>query len=390
MLINKNLELLEHYIEGHAYKGYDPYDILNSPFKLLKSKRYIAAVAIQISKRVPFNIRPLLGIKCSYNPKALGLILKTYSLLFLKEQKRITKENADKIFKLIGDCKTDGYSGACWGYNFDWATPGSFLPAYSPSVVVTAFIVDGLYQYYSVFRDEDAKRMIISSAEYVLKDLKPRSSTFGLYIPYTEASSGICYNASLLGAEILIRAYALTGNKEYRNLVVDITETVLGRQKPDGHWKYSVDSETGIERDQVDFHQGFVLVSLYNILKFSGIQHWPTLTDALQRGLQFYFTHQFDSSGQAYYRLPRKLPADIHHQAQGIITGALMSEYNSTSLQFANRIADWTVKNMQDKKGFFYYRYYGLFKNRISYMRWAQAWMFLALTILRNENDETN
>ena len=49
------------------------------------------------------------------------------------------------------------------------------------------------------------------------------------------------------------------------------------------------------------------------------------------------------------------------------------------------------IENMFDKKGFFYYQQWPFITNRISYMRWSQAWMFLALSSLilkMKENDE--
>ena len=57
---------------------------------------------------------------------------------------------------------------------------------------------------------------------------------------------------------------------------------------------------------------------------------------------------------------------------------AIEAEY----LKFSETIAQWTIKNMQDKKGFFYYRKLKTHTNKISFMRWSQAWMFLALTEL--------
>jgi hypothetical protein len=37
---------------------------------------------------------------------------------------------------------------------------------------------------------------------------------------------------------------------------------------------------------------------------------------------------------------------------------------------------------MQDKKGYFYYQKFPFFTNKISYMRWGQAWMLLAISSL--------
>jgi hypothetical protein len=40
------------------------------------------------------------------------------------------------------------------------------------------------------------------------------------------------------------------------------------------------------------------------------------------------------------------------------------------------------MANMWDERGYFYYRVLRFLTIRISYMRWSQAWMLLALTTL--------
>ena len=59
-----------------------------------------------------------------------------------------------------------------------------------------------------------------------------------------------------------------------------------------------------------------------------------------------------------------------------------MSEFSKEYLSFAGKISDWTMDNMYDnKRHYFYYRKFKFYINKIPYMRWSQAWMFLALSI---------
>ena len=48
--------------------------------------------------------------------------------------------------------------------------------------------------------------------------------------------------------------------------------------------------------------------------------------------------------------------------------------------QTANIKINMAIENMQDKSGYFYYRKYPLFTNKIPFIRWAQGWMMLALS----------
>ena len=75
------IELLCSYIEAEDFKGYDPYDALMgwTDFRLLG--RMVPAIQVQIQKRNPVNLRPLLGIPKMHNAKAMGLFLHAWLLL---------------------------------------------------------------------------------------------------------------------------------------------------------------------------------------------------------------------------------------------------------------------------------------------------------------------
>ena len=57
---------------------------------------------------------------------------------------------------------------------------------------------------------------------------------------------------------------------------------------------------------------------------------------------------------------------------------------SSGAKHFAKKIAGWTIINMQDENGYFYYQKWPFFTNKISYMRWNQAWMMFSLSLLIN------
>jgi hypothetical protein len=72
-------------------------------------------------------------------------------------------------------------------------------------------------------------------------------------------------------------------------------------------------------------------------------------------------------------------PIDIHSPAQLIITLAKLGKFNEYK-NLAEKVISWTIDNMQSDKGYFIYQINKYFSSRISYMRWAQAWMFYALS----------
>jgi hypothetical protein len=384
--VYKALDSVTNYCENENFYGYDPYDTLNSFIPFRKTGKYLSAVAIQIQKRNPINVRPFLGVKKGINPKAMGLFLKAYSILYKKTGNKNYLEKADWIFQWLQNNYSTGYSGHCWGYNFDWASPGSYLEACTPSVVVTSFVIDGVFEYYKTTKDAKAVEIIESASNYITNDIPVLKLDTGISFSYTHLSKGACYNASLLAGEILTKANTIKNNEESLKLIEGAISFVLSMQKTDGSWYYSYDPEKRIERKQIDFHQGFILVSLQNILDLTGIMH-DEIETAISRGLRFYREEQFFNNGRSLWRLPKKWPVDIHNQSQGIITFSRLRNYDSNYLDFSNKIAGWTIENMQSPKGYCYYRKTPFYTNKISYMRWSNAWMMLALAELMYAND---
>ena len=140
--ISPSYKRLKSYCELENYKGWDPYDGLNS--KLFQSLPFIKRsalcrlVMIQGFKRCPFNLRRLAMVPKEHNAKGIGLFLSGYCNLYhavlekpilLKDLGTI-EELAQKINYLAGlllKMQSKGYSGACWGYTFDWQARRLFL-----------------------------------------------------------------------------------------------------------------------------------------------------------------------------------------------------------------------------------------------------------------------
>ena len=73
---------------------------------------------------------------------------------------------------------------------------------------------------------------------------------------------------------------------------------------------------------------------------------------------------------------------DSQCASQAIETLANFSEYDESALDLALKVAKWTIDNMQDKTGYFYYRQYPLIKAKTPMLHWAQATTYKALTLL--------
>lgn len=386
-MIYKSCFTLHNYIQQERYKGYDPYDTLSSPIPFRKFGNMVPALAIQFQKYNPVNIRKLLGIKKDYVPKGLGLLLKAYCLLNRFNPDKFPISIADSLFELVKDCKSNQYELPCWGVNFDLADPKGYRVANTPSSVGTSIVLDGVLEYYYLSGSEEAKDMIIGGAKWIGQNIPIIEYESGISYSYTPHTKGSCYNASLFAIELLAKADVLSGeyvNTENINKAIDY---VLSKQKNKGEWWYSFNPTTGNERKQIDFHQGFVLSSL-NRLNNLLLEKRLDIEVAIDKGLKYYKNYQFYANGKSLWRIPKAWPVDIHNQSQGIITFSELANYGDEYQSFANTIAQWTIENMQDEKGYFYYRIFKHHKNKISYMRWSQAWMLLALAVLLNKEKD--
>jgi hypothetical protein len=75
-------------------------------------------------------------------------------------------------------------------------------------------------------------------------------------------------------------------------------------------------------------------------------------------------------------------PLDIQCASQGIQTLVGLRRFHDKSLQMARQVAAWTIRNMQDPEGYFYYRKYPVITNKTPTLHWGQATMFAALALL--------
>src|SRR6185369_17926500 len=129
------------------------------------------------------------------------------------------------------------------------------------------------------------------------------------------------------------------------------------------------------------FHTAYVLSSLWRIGK-ARAQDDEQLDAALRKGYAFWRERFFLADGWPKYYHDSLYPADAHAAATAIITLLELRELDSGTLPLAETIAAWTIRNLRDDRGFFYYQRQRLYTVHTPYMRWTQGWMLYALARL--------
>lgn len=377
---------LQKYSEIESYRGWDPYDGLNSRvFQGTPFKRWDIArlVLIQLCKRSPINLRPLLMVPKQHNAKGVGLFLNGYCNLyklasdgdirFGKPKELLVK--IDEIAQLLLSLQSKGYSGACWGYNFDWQARRLFLfPAHTPTVVATTFCASALFEAYEVTGNGLYLDAALSSADFVLNDLHRSEHAGGFMLSYSPLpGNDTVYNASLLGAKLLSYCYHYTGNEEYKNIARQIVNAACKGQAKDGSWVYGL---LPVQSWIDSFHTGY---NLDAISHYTRLCKDDSFQNHLDEGLRFYLDHFFLEDGTPKYYHNRIYPIDIHCPGQLWVT---LSEMNcwQNHAQRCEKVAKWTINNMQSPQGYFYYQVKRGISSKIPYMRWSNAFMFNALS----------
>ena len=366
------------YCNSQEFMGYDPYDGLSSTFfrslPWINRNRLARLIWIQGFKKLPFNIRPLFGVKKEYNPKALALFLSGFVSLYRTLPKEEYLEKIVFFSSKILELSTQGYSGHCWGYNFDWESKAFFLPKYTPTIVVSAFVANALLDAYEVSSDERLLGAARSTCDFILNDLNRTYDENGNFIfSYSKFDNSSVFNASLLGSRLMARVYSYTGEKLLIDEAGRSVAYVCNFQKADGSWSYgNLPFHQWID----NFHTGFNLECISDYLKYSGDKSFNV---SLQKGFDYYLKTFFTSEGKAKYYNNSLYPVDIHAPAQLIITVFKLGKFDANS-KLVHNVLNWTISNMQSEKGFFYFQVRKHYKIKISYMRWSQAWMFYAMS----------
>jgi rhamnogalacturonyl hydrolase YesR len=376
--IHESFRKLADYCEKENYKGYDPYDGLNSslfrsiPF--LSKNRFARLAWIQAFKRSPINMRQLTGVKKDYNPKALGLFLSGFCNLYrLSEEDRYVEKIGFFTEKII-NVQNRSWSGSCWGYNFDWQARAFFQPANTPTVVATTFIGCALLDAYEITGDAKLLDVVRSSCDFIIKDLNRTYDNNGNFaFSYSPLDRSVVYNASLLGSRLLARVYGITKEDELKTLAAKSVKFCCDHQNEDGSWSYG---QLPFHKWIDNFHTGYNLECIADYIKYTGDS---SSSQNLEKGFDYYQRNFFTPEGIAAYYNNTLYPVDTHSVAQLIVTVSKTSGLNNHN-DLVGRVLNWTIDNMQSDKGYFYYQVNRFFSSRIPYMRWAQAWMFYGMS----------
>jgi len=384
ILLTKSVAHLMNWVKKEGYFGWDPYDALFSSLttKMCMGNIYLEILLTQINKISPINMRLIFKINKEIDLKGTAIFARAYSKMYKETRDEVYLDELNKmIYLIVNKSLGNKYGNECWSshyFRYRGADKSQLAPE-MPDIIGTSQSIIALVEGHNITNEEYIRDIVIDAWSFVVNNFI-HSHQNKIFVEYAPGRSNpIVINASAQVLEAGSHFLTVSKNKQSKDMCEKLARFLISTQEDDGSWKYSI-YESGKVRNQLDFHQGFILDALLEYLVYADDK--TEILHCLDKGFRFYREKMFLENGQSYYRYPTKYPVDIHNQAQGMISfskyGALYPQY----LEFGKRIAEWTIENMQDKSGFFYYQKWPLIANRIPYMRWNQAWMMLALAHL--------
>jgi hypothetical protein len=371
-----SLNRVQEWVEHHNYQGYEPFDGLSSSIRPLTFGNLFAErVLQQIIRQSPFNLRPLMGVTPKASTKGQGYMAWGYLILYRATKQDAYLEKAIRCLHWLNQNRVARFKYHSWSNHFDFASRGGYYTKNDPIIVWTSLIGHAYVEAYDITQDNEFLRVAESACRWIL-DLPREKTNRGTCISYLAHCQCSVHNANMLGAGLLARTAAKTGDEELRRVARSAMEYSCARQRPDGSWWYA-EAPNGHWID--NFHSGYNLDALRFYIDSTGDEEFrPNLVS----GLEFFKNNFFEPSGRPKYYHSKTYPVDIQCAAQAIDTLAWFSDLDSACLLLAQKVAGWTIRNMQDSDGHFYFRLYPLIKAKTPMLHWGQATMFKALSQL--------
>jgi len=374
--LNSSLERLFRWLDDHDYRAYDTFDGLNARYvrPLTFNIPVLRIVLQQGVRRFPLNLRPLFGIAPERSTKGIGFLARGFIRLHRSTEDVIWRSRAESMLQWLLENESPGYQGACWGNHFDYQSRSVFVEKLSPSVVWTSLIGHAFLDAYDQLGDEKYLETAISACNHIEHDLGAYREGDSLCIHYFPTSTHQVHNANTLGASLLARTSSYTQNEQWREMAAKAMLYTAKYQREDASWYYGEASNL----HWVDnFHTAYVLDCFHWYGKATGEDRFD---QQMMNGYWYWKKTFFLSDGMPRYYNHKTPPLDIQCCSQAIDTLVFFRDRDPESLSLAVKVAQWTIENMQDPSGYFYYRRYSRHVvNKTPTMHWGQATMLCAL-----------
>lgn len=382
--LRATIAALERWGAEREWIGPDPYEGLNARRAVLRPLRSSALgrrLLIQAVKRSPLDLRRPLGITPEVDAASLAHVLRAYARLpgELGGAEAAIDATADRLLGL----RCRAFDEPCWGYHFDVETRFFHYGRGTPNTIATGFAGHALLEASEAGAADPAERerrlrVAVGAGRFFLRRIGLVGAAEGGYFGYFPGDRTPIHNASLLAASLLARlaARGVEGGEEMAAAARAAVNFALAHQRPDGSWPYA-EGERG---DWVDgFHTGYVLDALATCEQALAD---PRIGSARERGLAFYRDRLLGPDGAPRFFADATYPIDGQSAAQAIRSFALAAGHNARRLEPAWRAYGYATRELRRDDGAFAFQRRRLWRDPTPHVRWVQAPMLEALSVL--------
>jgi hypothetical protein len=349
--------------EARDWRGYDPYDALNSPLApyLTLRTRLGRRVFTQAVKLSPLNLRPALRIAPAWNAKAIALVASAYTRLAATGDDTAAAPARRWLSWLVDEGSTE--AGLGWGYHFDVQTRFFSYPRGTPNVIATSFAANALLDGSELLGDERWGEAAVRACDF-LRDRLLEEDRGHVYFRYLPAERELVHNANVLGCSVFARTAVLSGRDDLVEMAQRALDVTLEAQRPDGSWPYA----EGEGHGWVDnFHTGYVLEGL------AGCNAVIPVESHLERGFDYWERELFLPDGTPKYFSDRVWPIDAHNYAQAIETWLAVASWRPGAFDAADRCAEQLVERMLTRDGHVAFQERRWWTSTVPFVRWTTA-----------------
>ena len=257
--------------------------------------------------------------------------------------------------------------------------------ANTPTSVVTVSAFDAFWEAFKLTGNGKYLEKCLSIGNFFATELsKQFTKNNYLCFSYTPLDDFEVHNINLLVANALLKLGKEINNNFFCELGIQAADFTIGEQNLMDQFTIGQKQNYRDPFTIDHYHSGFEIRSLHGIWSSTNEKRFK---DSFMKYYEYYYNNlMFRVNGKVIPKLtPDSIyPIDIHACAESIYLSSILGVFDERAFNDLKKLVPWVIERMKMKTG--WYRYmiykYGFIKiySNIIYMRWGQAWMFLALT----------
>ncbi|CAA6807595.1 MAG: Unknown protein [uncultured Sulfurovum sp.] len=350
------VEYIKNYLLSESLATYDPYDVWKTSWgakikQLYYYNKYLGLLPAGLLTIFDFYINN--KKRYAYHKQEYPIVRAqaAISLLNLYEKEKDTEylSYAKKHIDWLLENASTGYSGYCWGMNYDWVySADEYYDKNTPFSTHTPYPLEALIQYYHITKEEEILKVIKSLFLFLENDLQVMyEDDETLTLSYGVEKDRIVTNANSYSMYMYALLLEFFPEKQVyiKRKISKLYNFICSVQQENGSWLYSpYEEDTFIDC----FHSAIVLK---NIIK-SNILVNLNSQSVVEQGYEYILNNFMDRE----YKLCKRFSVsnkmslikfDLYDNAE-VLNLAILQEDETTIVELSSAIEKYFVNEKEE------------------------------------------